>query len=299
MHGQVLKDACSVFGGKASAGRATRVDKRALDAGRYRVMGRDVKIGLALGLVVIVVAIVIFSVSGGGDRPPGTSGVVAQAPTAEGGPATRPAPSVDVTPAPRPTVVVAERPGPVVPAPGPRADRADTRLTALVPNVPALSVARPAEHVVRAGDTLWDLAVRYYHSAAAVAKIQEANKAQVPTPSAPLKIGMRLVLPDLPAAPRAEPGRAGTSGAATLVGGTGAPASTVPYIVRPGDTLASIARQFYGSDQAIRPILTANPRLARNPDRIVTGWTLNIPRLASAGTAGSVGSLTAVARDID
>ncbi|TNF22290.1 MAG: LysM peptidoglycan-binding domain-containing protein [Rhodobacteraceae bacterium] len=50
-----------------------------------------------------------------------------------------------------------------------------------------------------------------------------------------------------------------------------------PHVVRPGDTLTKIARQYYGSD-AYQPILEANQHVISDPNLIFAGQVLRIPR---------------------
>lgn len=49
------------------------------------------------------------------------------------------------------------------------------------------------------------------------------------------------------------------------------------YTVKAGDTLSKIAKQFYGDASQFRKIQAANADLIRDPDKIQTGWKLNIP----------------------
>ncbi len=49
------------------------------------------------------------------------------------------------------------------------------------------------------------------------------------------------------------------------------------YEVRPGDTLAGIARRFFGDERAWRRLVAANPSLADNPSLIKPGLKLVIP----------------------
>jgi len=271
-------------------------------------MGKDVKIGLALGLVVIVVAIVIFSVSGSGDSVPEED--VSRTPSSDTGSAgtgeTDRHEEPGATDAGQRTLEGLFDPGlfpagddretPSSPSSGEGAPRWDVRSDApdtrsiLVDRTPE-PTTRTVEHVVKGGDTLWGLAKRYYGNALRLSAIHEANRDKLPTQDSPLRIGMKLVIPDV----RVETGMAGVGGTAALpsaaVGETPAATEHDTYVVRPGDTLGVIAQRFYGDDRMTRPIISANPRLAANPDRIVVGWKLRIPKPPA-------GQRTA-ARDID
>lgn len=50
------------------------------------------------------------------------------------------------------------------------------------------------------------------------------------------------------------------------------------YTVQPGDYLMAISRKVYGNDAGWARILAANPQLRSNPDVVVPGMVLNIPR---------------------
>jgi nucleoid-associated protein YgaU len=48
-------------------------------------------------------------------------------------------------------------------------------------------------------------------------------------------------------------------------------------IVKPGDTLGSIARRAYGRASAYVKIYKANPDLLKSPDQIYVGMKLRVP----------------------
>ncbi len=50
-----------------------------------------------------------------------------------------------------------------------------------------------------------------------------------------------------------------------------------PYVVQPGDTLISIAMNFYGSGAAHTVLVTANPLTIGDPNLIFAGQTIRIP----------------------
>lgn len=50
------------------------------------------------------------------------------------------------------------------------------------------------------------------------------------------------------------------------------------YTVKAGDTLSKIAKEMYGDASQWKKIQAANADLIRDPDKIQTGWTLQIPR---------------------
>jgi nucleoid-associated protein YgaU len=58
--------------------------------------------------------------------------------------------------------------------------------------------------------------------------------------------------------------------------GASSTAATV-YEVKPGDSLSKIAKQFYGSGKAWKPIFEANSDILKDPDKIKPGQKLKIP----------------------
>jgi nucleoid-associated protein YgaU len=67
------------------------------------------------------------------------------------------------------------------------------------------------------------------------------------------------------------------------------------YLVRRGDNLHKIAKQFYGQADLkfVRLIEQANPRVRKRAGKVLAGETLTIP--AASGSAGDVSALPAVA----
>jgi len=56
-----------------------------------------------------------------------------------------------------------------------------------------------------------------------------------------------------------------------------APGEPIPYTVQPGDTLASIARKYYGKPHRWKEIYMANQNVLASPDAIKPGQVLAIP----------------------
>jgi len=115
-------------------------------------------------------------------------------------------------------------------------------------------------YVVRPGDTLFRIAVRYKTTVRALA---EANN--IVNPSL-IYAGQTLRIPGVVATPTPTP--IPVSPTATLV-----PQPTQEYIVRPGDTLFRIAVRY---KTTIRNLVALNP-LIRNPNIIYVGQRLNVP----------------------
>jgi nucleoid-associated protein YgaU len=74
--------------------------------------------------------------------------------------------------------------------------------------------------------------------------------------------------PEKPAAPRAEEPEAALPGRR--------------HVVREGETLYSLARQYYGDDRRFWEILRANPGVLTNPELVPPGTVLIIPYLPAS-----------------
>lgn len=165
------------------------------------------------------------------------------------------------------------------------------------------SVAPPATYVIRDGDDLTGIAIRFYGHPAAAAAVWAANRDVVPDPAL-LPIGATLrmpppwSIPGLPgvatdgtrsiepppatAGPRQHPAPA--ANASWLVGGASAsgPAATPPPLpgtvrLAPGETLESLALRFYGDRAAASRIWEANRDRLRSPELAITGMELRLP----------------------
>jgi nucleoid-associated protein YgaU len=110
-------------------------------------------------------------------------------------------------------------------------------------------------HTVVPGDTLWDLAQRFYGDPWLFPLIAAAN--HIPNPNL-IFPGQVLVIPPRPAPP--------------------APAAPVTHKVVPGDTLWDIAKRFYGNPFRYHEIAAANG--IANPDLIFPDQVLVIPGLS-------------------
>jgi len=172
-------------------------------------------------------------------------------------PAPTPAPPTP-QPTPQPT------PAPIIVAPGASADIITTeRLVSVIPPSPA--AGRDLRYTVQPGETLWGIAFNYYGSmqAATVNRIAAANRDILPANNA-LEVGMVLTLP---AQGLRQPVMQANLGDAAGV-----------YLVRPGDTLSSIALHFFGDASQWGRIREANsPRVGTN-NIIYAGQWLIIPR---------------------
>ncbi len=104
----------------------------------------------------------------------------------------------------------------------------------------------PETYVVQSGDTLYEIAIRYHTTVAAIKQLNGLK-------SDALQVGQKLAIP-------------GTDN------GAPAPAASTSYVVQPGDTLQRIALR-YGTTQRALQDLNGIP----NPNLIITGQALAIP----------------------
>jgi phage tail protein X len=177
------------------------------------------------------------------------------------------------------------------------------RSSAALPGALAGGVAPPAAYVIRDGDDLTGISVRFYGHPAAAAAVWEANRDVIPDPSI-LPIGATLrmpppwSIPGLPGAaatvgrsiepppsavgPRPQP-EPSAAGAWLVAGGVPAPAA-VPQPaaggsvrLAPGETLESLAVRFYGDRSAATRIWEANRDRLRSPELAVAGMELRLP----------------------
>lgn len=172
------------------------------------------------------------------------------------------------------------------------------------------AAAVPATYRVRDGDDLAGIAARFYGHPAAAAAVWSANRDVIADPGL-LPIGAVLRLPPPEAlrawgmgaagggiepasapAPTPVAGRvAATAVAAAAVpppwlGGPGPPAQAPPPAtptgprivwVAPGESLASLARRFYGDPAQANRIWEANRDRLRGPELVVPGMELRLP----------------------
>lgn len=143
----------------------------------------------------------------------------------------------------------------------------------------AQSPPRPAKVTIQPGDTLSDIAVRFYGSAAAVERILTANGLDdadliVAGNSITLPSGENMAAALVPAP---------ASGAARP---TTAAANTRQVVVEPGDTLSGISLRVYGTAVHGAALATANG--LSDVNTIIAGMKLAVPP-APATTAGGGG----------
>ncbi|MCX5660713.1 MAG: LysM peptidoglycan-binding domain-containing protein [Planctomycetota bacterium] len=136
-----------------------------------------------------------------------------------------------------------------------------------------------SEYVIKSGETFGSIAKKTYGSETHWREIAQANPLVDPSK---LKVGQKIRLPDSVngPAPRGA-GTAGRDSGTTGGGGQDAGGAPVPkgitYIVKPGDTLSSIARQYYHDRSLMKVILQANKDLKGSAANIKPGMKLVIP----------------------
>lgn len=144
-------------------------------------------------------------------------------------------------------------------------------------------------HTVAAGETLWSIAEKYYNDGFKWTEIQKANN--LPTEGG-VEVGSTLIIPTVTpettapspalAQTTAVPASAEATGTTGPTGGiqigqgeTLSAASDKQYIVKPGDTLWSIAVATYSNGYRWVDIAKANS--LNNPDVIHAGNTFVLP----------------------
>ncbi len=123
-------------------------------------------------------------------------------------------------------------------------------------------------HVVAKGDTLIRIARRYYGNDANWRAILEANRDTIADPDN-IPVGMEILVPDLSASTRLP---------RTSITLPGPDVRQRTHTVGPGETLSSIAKRYYGSEDKWRLIYEENrQRIGADPNRLTRGTVLTIP----------------------
>lgn len=161
--------------------------------------------------------------------------------------------------------------------------------TGTVPSTPAVagpagSVAPAARgplgettHSVASGETMSSIAKKYLGSENAWRTIAKANPTVDPTA---MKIGTKLRIPAADQADATPASRAAAPAAASSAGG-----AETTHLVASGDTLASIARKYYGNTKHWERIYSENRSvIGSDPAALKIGQKLRIPAKSSVVT---------------
>ena len=136
------------------------------------------------------------------------------------------------------------------------------------PQVPNRQPERSARTIqVQAGDTLIKLAERHLGSAGKWKELLDANRDKLDRPEA-LRVGMKLAFPTS-ASPVTAPVETDSSSRSRASG---------EYTVQAGDTLSRIAAKTLGDADRWEELYEANRDTLKNPDAVVVGQSLRIPR---------------------
>lgn len=144
----------------------------------------------------------------------------------------------------------------------------------------AAASSASSTYTIKAGDTFQSIAAKHLGSASRWRDIGKANPFVEPTK---LKIGQVIKLPGATGAvsdasvepPRRVAARA-TDSAVTTVKPRG-----ITHKVKFGETLSTLAYQYYGDRGQWKKIYNANRDVLRNPDRLPDGVKLTIPAKSS------------------
>lgn len=255
-------------------------------------MRTDVKVGIAIGLVVVGLVVVYFTMDGFGDGK--NDKVVTPTPDSKRKPDTtlRPTPPVNPTPAPFVQPTPTSTPAPFYPTPtttpGPSVyipptsgpSRAGTPGTGST-GTPRTDLVIPLaagtkSYTVASNDTLWSIAVKEYGDGKYADLIKNANLSVNPSR---LRVGTKLTLPAKPTSvtPTTGPGAAIRTGGST--GPMAGPGQRV-HTVASGETGWSIAEKEYNNG-AYWPIISkANKGL--DASRLRIGQKIVLPSKAEA-----------------
>ena len=133
---------------------------------------------------------------------------------------------------------------------------------------PPVEAAVATTYVVQKGDTLGSLAKKFYGNESQWKLIAEANKVDPKK----LQIGQKLTIPSI----ETTADRAMTTEPAPLVAPDTTIEATRTHVVQKNETLATIAKKYYGSEAQWKLIAEANKV---DPKKLQIGQKLTIPTL--------------------
>jgi nucleoid-associated protein YgaU len=127
-------------------------------------------------------------------------------------------------------------------------------------------------HHVKKGETLYDIARRYYDNPNYWKMIREANESRIPS-AGRLRPGVRLVIPN-----KAGEANTPSSGQASSASPEPEPVETRTDPVQRGDSLSELAERFLGSSGDWRKLYQLNKDRIEDPNRLKPGIILRVPR---------------------
>jgi len=254
-------------------------------------MPRDVKVGIAIG-VLLIALIAVFWWARSGDVDPRSAREAGETDLTGFGPSVEPVPPVPAGEAPSPFLPAAPEvaaPGatPTAAAPaapagvnpaaslsGPALPRAvQTPAGVAAPSVTAPPPAPQARtHEVVKGETLSSISEKYYGTQAKWKRILDANRALIPDANR-LKVGIKLTIPDVADAAPAPGGLVPV----TIPAAGGAASAARKHTVAAGESLSAISEKYYGTQAKWKTIYDANRSVISDPDRLRQGTELVIP----------------------
>lgn len=108
-------------------------------------------------------------------------------------------------------------------------------------------------YIVKRGDTLMEIAFAHYGDYLKWKDIYRLNRNKMQSPET-MPVGIELILEDTPDISITRNGN--------------------PYVIKPGDTLKTIAKKVYGTTAQWQKIWQNNPELIKNPKQLYYGFTL-------------------------
>ncbi|MEK7866976.1 MAG: LysM peptidoglycan-binding domain-containing protein, partial [Planctomycetota bacterium] len=146
----------------------------------------------------------------------------------------------------------------------------------VAPTAPAPELGGKKVHVVGEGDSLSTISQKHFGTTKHWKAIFEANRGILSSPDA-LSVGMKLVIPEIAAAPAPAAGAPSAPRAPSVP--TELAALGTPYTVQEGDTLTSIAEKFLGSQNEWSRISALNVGITmKDADHLSVGMVIVIPK---------------------
>jgi LysM repeat protein len=147
---------------------------------------------------------------------------------------------------------------------------------------PVADVTPATTYTVKSGDSLWSIAKKNHLT---VGDLATANNLKT---SVPLHEGQKLLIPSKPAAPAAAAAASATATpTAPDVPAPKAPANAVKHVVKSGETLSTIAKQYgvKSSDIAVANNITDPQKIRAGMELVIPGWQTPAGKATAAKSA--------------